>query len=77
MTPLHQFGELLRDTLSNIPLWLVRVLFIGTLIAVLIWLLRLPRSATTPRGGTTRWDENLKTTASIALLVQILIYSLL
>ena len=77
MTPLHQFGDLLRDALSAIPLWSVRALFVGSLIAVLLWLLRLPRSATTPWDGRARWDENLKTTASIALLIQIAIYALL
>ncbi len=77
MTPLHQFGDLLRDALTAIPLWCVRALFVASLIAVLVWLLRLPRSATTPRDGRARWDENLKTTASIALLIQIAIYSLL
>ncbi len=77
MTPLHHFGEFLRDSLQAIPLISVRVLFVASLVALLIWVLRLPRSATTPPGGARRWDENLKIGASIALMIQILIYSLL
>ncbi len=42
MTPLHQFGDFLRDALSTIPLWSVRALFVGSLIAVLLWVLHLP-----------------------------------
>ncbi len=74
MTPLHQLGELLRECLQTIPLSAVRVLFVGTLIVLLIWVLRLPQSATTPVGGAKRWDENLKFGASLALLIQILVY---
>lgn len=74
MTPLHQFGEFVRQTLQLIPLALVRVLFVASLVLLLIWVMRLPRFATTPRAGAKRWDENLKTGAAIALVIQILIY---
>ena len=74
MTPLHHIGEFLRQRLLLIPLSAVRILFVGTLIILLFWVLRLPRSATTPVGGAKRWDENLKLGASIALLIQIVIY---
>ena len=77
MTPLHQFGEFLRQSLQAIPLVAVRVLFVASLVALLVWVLRLPNSATTPPGGAKRWDENLKTGAAVALAIQILIYSLL
>ena len=74
MTPLHQLGELFRNALQAIPLSAARVLFVGTLVALLIWILRLPRSATTPPEGATRWDENLKVGALLATVIQILIY---
>ena len=75
MTPLHAFGESVRQLLQTIPLGLVRLLFVGTLCVVLLWVLRLPRAETTPAEGTKRWDENLKLGASIALLIQIAIYA--
>lgn len=75
MTPLHSFGESLRQLLQAIPLGWVRLLFVGTLVVVLLWVLRLPRSETTPVDGATRWDENLKLGAGLALIAQILIYS--
>jgi len=77
MTPLHQLGEFLRQVLQTIPLSAARILFVGTLVALLIWILRLPRSATTSPDGATRWDENLKVGASLAIVIQILIYACL
>ena len=71
MTPLHQVGEALRSALLLVPLPLVRVLFVATLAAVLLWVLCLPREATTPSAGARRWDENLKITAAIALLIYV------
>lgn len=75
MTPLHHFGEALRQLLQAVPLSLVRCLFVGTLVIVLLWVMRLPRSETTPLQGATRWDENLKLGAGLALVIQILIYT--
>jgi hypothetical protein len=77
MTPLHYLGELLRSGLGSIPLSLVRVLFVGTLVIVLLWVLRLPREATTAPGGSGRWDGNLKLAAGLALAIQIVIYLVL
>jgi hypothetical protein len=77
MTPLHHFGEALRNLMLTIPLPAVRGLFLLTLIVVLIWVLWLPTSAVTPPGGARRWDENLKVGASFALLLQIAIYTIL
>ena len=77
MTPLHYFGEFLRQALQTIPLLAVKILFVASLVALLVWVLRLPESATTPPGGARRWDENLKLGAALALAIQILIYSLL
>jgi hypothetical protein len=77
VTPLHYFGEFLRQALQTIPLFAVKILFVASLVALLVWVLRLPQSATTPPGGAKRWDENLKLGAALALAIQILIYSLL
>ncbi len=74
MTPLHDVGDWFRRMLIDVPLPAVRVLFVGTLLVVLIWVLRLPASAATPVGGAKRWDENLKIGAVLALLIQIVIY---
>ncbi len=77
MTPLHAFGEFVRQLLQAIPLAWVRWLFVGSLAAVLVWVLNLPRSETTPTHGVKRWDENLKLGAGLALVIQILIYAFL
>ncbi|MCR9294068.1 MAG: hypothetical protein NXI32_15190 [bacterium] len=76
MSPLHQFGESIRNLLLSVPLPAVRALFVLTLVALLIWVLRLPESRTCPPGGARRWDENLKWTACLAILIQIIIYSI-
>jgi hypothetical protein len=77
MTPLHQFGESIRNVMLMIPLSAVRGLFLLTLIVLLIWVLRLPTAAVTPTGGAKRWDENLKIGAALALLLQIAVYAML
>lgn len=77
MTILHRFGEFLRETLSTVPLSWVRALFVGTLVVLLVWVIRLPQNVTSPDGSTNRWDENLKTGAVFALVLQIVIYLLL
>ena len=77
MTPLHHIGEFVRDALLGIPLWAVRALFVGSLVVLLVWVLRLPRTATTPREGARRWDENLKGPAALAVVIQLLVYLLL
>lgn len=76
MTPLHEFGQTLRELLQSIPLSAVRALFVGSLALVLVWLIRLPRTAVTPKAGATRWDENLKPIAAAALVIQLVIYLL-
>ena len=77
MTPLHWLGDWIRSVLVAIPLPLVRLLFVGTLVALLIWVWRLPKEIVSPPGGARRWDENLKLGATLALVIQILVYALL
>ena len=77
MTPIHRFGDFLRETLMRVPLSAVRILFLASLVAVLVWVILLPRERTEPPGGAKRWDANLKVTAVLALLIQIVIYAFL
>jgi hypothetical protein len=63
--------------MAAIPLSVVRGLFVATLAILLVWVWRLPREATTPTAGPRRWDENLKVGATLALIVQIIIYTFL
>lgn len=81
-TPLHTIGDALRHALLAIPLPVVRVLFLALLAGVLIWVLTLPRSETTEPGsdapnGERRSGANLKVGATLALVLQLAIYSLL
>ena len=48
MTPLHYFGDIIRNLMLAIPLPMVRVLFIATFVALLLWVWRLPRDMTSP-----------------------------
>ena len=76
-TPLHSFGDWIRNALIGIPLPTVRWIFIACLVAVLLAVWRLPNSETTPETGSQRWDDNLKIWASLALIIQIVIYSVI
>ena len=77
MTPLHEFGEALRQLLLQVPLGAARALFILLPLALLIWVLTLPSAQTKPPGGRARVSENLKLWAALSLLLQLLIYSVL
>lgn len=74
MTPLHVFGNWLRELFGMIPPPVVRILFVAVPMVLLIWVLRLPREAVTPPNHPARWDENLKLWAAVALVIQIGIY---
>jgi hypothetical protein len=77
MTPLHVFGDWLRGLMLQIPLGVARALFVGILVALLIWVLTLPRAQTVRGDGPARLSENLKIWAAASLLIQIVIYLLL
>ena len=77
MSPLHQFGEWIRELLMAVPLGAARALFILLMAGLLVWVLTLPKGQTTPPNRQPRWTENLKVWAALSLLIQILIYSLL
>ncbi len=82
MTPLHHFGNFVRESVELIPLSWVRIVFVAIPVLILIWVLMLPKSETTPgdeipgEDRPVRWDENLKIGASLALGFQIIIYTI-
>lgn len=78
MNVLRSLGTAIREALLHVPLPLVRLVFVGLIVAVLVWVLRLPREETCPGNGAEncRWWQNLKVWAAAALLIQLLVYSL-
>jgi hypothetical protein len=73
---LHWIGDQLRSTFLLVPLWAARGLFLAVLLGLMIWIVQLPRSVTTP-SATSPWHEDLRVWAWLALLVQLLAYGLL
>ena len=74
MTLLHTLGEFVRELLAWIPLSWGRGLFVAVPVLLLIWVLALPREATTSKEYPRRISGNLKLWASVALLIQIAVY---
>lgn len=75
LTPLHDFGDAIREALTAVPTSAARALFIAVLAVLLIWVLRLPRERTRPaEGEPAGWSSNLKLWAALALVIQITIY---
>lgn len=77
MTALHHFGEILRSLLIAIPLPVVRVLFLMLLIALFVWVLRLPASAVSTTDPSSGRRLNLRPWALLAVAIQIAIYAVL
>lgn len=77
MSPLHVMGEWLRQRLLEVPLGAARALFLLVPIALLIWVLTLPRAEVARVGTAPKPGENLRLWAALALLIQIAIYALL
>lgn len=77
MTILHTIGDSLRELLLSVPPAVVRACFLALPIALLIWVLRLPRERVLPPGEGYRWDADLRISTAVALGMQILIYALL
>ena len=73
---LVEFGEHLRTLFLQIPLWIARGLFLGVFFMLMVWIVQMPKSATTPRADSP-WHEDLRIWAWLALIVQMLVYSLL
>ncbi len=75
ITILHRVGETLREVMTAVPMPLVRAIFVGLLLALLVWVLRLPRERVRPPADVpSGWSSNLKLWAAVALGIQALIY---
>ncbi|MBS0201431.1 MAG: hypothetical protein JSS49_00925 [Planctomycetes bacterium] len=75
MTFLHWFGDTIREQLMRVPLWGARWLFIGLLLLMMGWVVQLPASAATPPGRRCEWYEDLRIWAWVALMFQVILYS--
>ena len=76
MTILHYFGDQLRAVYLLVPLWAARGLFLAVLLGLMIWVVQLPKSATTPVASEYHWHEDLRVWAWLALLIQLFVYAL-
>jgi hypothetical protein len=76
MTLLHHIGDFLRELLLRVPLGAARGLFVLTMIAVMLWVLSLPKRETADPASAAA-ARDLKPWAVLALLVQVVIYALL
>lgn len=75
MTPLHTIGNWIRECLTAIPILSVRLLFVGSLVLLLIWILRLPKQyVTSPVSNNAHQTKNLRPVAIFAIVIQIVIY---
>lgn len=76
MTPLHHIGNAIREAMLAVPLPAVRILFILVPLVLLIWVLFLPASQARPPGKRKNVKDNLKIWAALALVIQIVLYSM-
>jgi len=76
MTLFHWIGDTLRQQLELIPLSTARWLMIGLFLSLMFWIVQLPTDLTNPKDRPARWSNDLKIWAWLALIFQILIYSL-
>jgi hypothetical protein len=75
MTLLHFFGDWLRNLLMLFPRPAVRALFVALPVVVLFWMWLLPRTRAVEHLSD-GWTRDLKVWATLALVIQIVIYSL-
>lgn len=75
MTLFHWIGNALRYELGLVPLSVARWLMIGVFLALLLWIVQLPATETNPAEGKPHWTRDLKIWAWLALLFQVVIYS--
>lgn len=74
MSILIAIGDFFRNFLLQIPLSVARAIYVAIPLAILIWILTLPRQAMTPEGED---KPNLRPYAILALAGQIVIYLLI
>lgn len=78
MTPLHLFGDFIRELVVAVPLPIARGIFVVVLLVVFIWVLCLsPDRVSPPAEEERNWTNNLKLWAAIAIGLQIIIYLIL
>ena len=75
MTILHWFGNTLREQQLLVPLPAARWLFIGLILVLMAWIVQLPSSQSTPPDRRSAWYEDLKIWAWLALMFQVVVYS--
>jgi len=75
MTFVHWVGDSLREQLLRVPMWGARWLFIGLLLLMMGWVVQLPSASVTPPGRRCEWYEDLRIWAWVALLFQVVMYS--
>lgn len=75
MTFFHVIGDSLRQLLEQVSLSTARWMFIGLFLVLLFWIVQLPASRTTPNDRQSKWHEDLRIWAWIAVMFQIVIYS--
>ena len=76
MTLFHWIGDTLRQQLDLVPLSTARWLMIGLFLSLMFWIVQLPTDQTNPKDRPAKWSNDLKIWAWLALIFQILIYSL-
>jgi hypothetical protein len=74
--PLHWIGDQLRALFLQVPLWVARGLFLAVIFALMVWIVQMPRAATTPNAHAP-WHEDLRVWAWLALVFQLAAYALL
>ncbi len=76
MTFLHWIGDALRQLFEQVPLSVAKWLLIGQFLALIFWVVQLRSSETTPQDHQSKWYEDLKIWAWLALMMQIVIYGI-
>lgn len=74
-TFLHWIGESIRNQLISVPLWAARWMFIILLLGLMGWVVQLPSAQVTPPGRRCEWYEDLRIWAWLALMFQVIVYS--
>lgn len=75
MTFLHWIGNTLRGQLDQVSLSAARWSFITVFLLLMFWVVQLPSTQTMPEGKRSNWYEDLRIWAWLALIFQVVIYS--
>ena len=75
MTFLHWIGNTLRDQLDQVSLSAARWSFIAVFLLLMFWVVQLPSSQTMPDHHQSKWYQDLRIWAWLALIFQVVIYS--